>query len=210
MLYDLANRCKQWRSEGPAGPATAGGPAGLKGPARGPPGGSSRRNPLARGPNNLLRGGPENRRYATGCKAFKLWLIPVEIRLIGYSKVSKSISLCNEWPLDKSTNQSISEIDAGDICNCLVDWFIQNIFNIHLLPDLPDIWSDIRYPVGIWYPVDLRSGSALLLGEKFGQWILHKWHLKHRNESCISTIARESNEVLILQAYHGLWLATSS
>ena len=55
----------QWRSEGPAGPATAGGPAGLKGPARGPPGRSSRRNPLARGPNKLFAGGPENRRYAT-------------------------------------------------------------------------------------------------------------------------------------------------
>ena len=55
----------QWRSEGPAGPATAGGPAGLKGPARGPPGRSSRRNPLARGPNKLVAGGPENRRYAT-------------------------------------------------------------------------------------------------------------------------------------------------
>mgnify|MGYP003531577293 CR=1 FL=1 len=55
----------QWRSEGPAGPATAGGPAGLKGPARGPPGRSSRRNPLARGPNKLFAGGPENCRYAT-------------------------------------------------------------------------------------------------------------------------------------------------
>ena len=44
----------QWRSEGPAGPATAGGPQGW----RGPPGRSSRRNPLARGPNKLLaRGG---------------------------------------------------------------------------------------------------------------------------------------------------------
>ena len=37
------------------------------------------------------------------------------------------------------------------------------------LPDLPYIWPDIRHPVGIQYPVDLRSGSALLLGEKFGQ-----------------------------------------
>ena len=55
----------QWRSEGPAGPATAGGPEGLKGPARGPPGRSSRSNPLARGPNKLFAGGPENRRYAT-------------------------------------------------------------------------------------------------------------------------------------------------
>ena len=55
----------QGRSEGPAGPATAGGPAVLKGPARGPPGRSSRRNPLARGPNKLFAGGPENRRYAT-------------------------------------------------------------------------------------------------------------------------------------------------
>ena len=55
----------QWRSEGPAGPATAGGPAGLKGPARGPQGRSSRLDPLARGPNKLFAGGPENRRYAT-------------------------------------------------------------------------------------------------------------------------------------------------
>ena len=49
----------------PQGPATAGGPAGLKGPARGPAGRSSRRNLLARGPNKLFAGGPENRRYAT-------------------------------------------------------------------------------------------------------------------------------------------------
>ena len=49
----------QWRSEGPAGPATAGGPASLKGPARGPPERSSRRNPLARGPNKLFAGGPK-------------------------------------------------------------------------------------------------------------------------------------------------------
>ena len=34
-----------------------GGPAGLKGPARGLPGRSSRRNPLARGPNKLFAGG---------------------------------------------------------------------------------------------------------------------------------------------------------
>ena len=46
-------------------PRGGGGPAGLKGPARGPPGRSSRRNPLARGPNKLFAGGPENRRYAT-------------------------------------------------------------------------------------------------------------------------------------------------
>ena len=45
----------QWRSEGPAGPATAGGPRGW----RGPPGRSSLRNPLARGPNKLLAGGPK-------------------------------------------------------------------------------------------------------------------------------------------------------
>ena len=32
---------------------------------QGPPGRSSRRNPLARGPNKLLARGPENRRYAT-------------------------------------------------------------------------------------------------------------------------------------------------
>ena len=37
----------QWRSEGPQG---------LKEPARGPPGRSSRRNPLARGPKNLFAG----------------------------------------------------------------------------------------------------------------------------------------------------------
>ena len=39
----------QWRSEGPAGPTTAGGP----------PGRSSRRYPLASGPNKLLAGGPK-------------------------------------------------------------------------------------------------------------------------------------------------------
>ena len=46
-----------------------GGGTGLKGLARarqGPPGRSSLRNLLARGPNKLLAGGPENRRYATG------------------------------------------------------------------------------------------------------------------------------------------------
>ena len=42
----------QWRSEGPAGSATAGGPQGW----RGPPGRSSRRKPLARGPNKLFAG----------------------------------------------------------------------------------------------------------------------------------------------------------
>ena len=36
-----------------------GGPAGLKGLARGPPGRSSRRYPLARGPNKLFAGGPK-------------------------------------------------------------------------------------------------------------------------------------------------------
>ena len=55
----------QWRSEGRAGPATTGVPAGLKGPARGLPGRSSRRNPLARGPNKFFASGPKNRRYAT-------------------------------------------------------------------------------------------------------------------------------------------------
>ena len=48
---------EQWRSEGPAGPATAGG--GAEGARQGPPGRSSRRNPLARGPNKLLAGGPK-------------------------------------------------------------------------------------------------------------------------------------------------------
>ena len=57
------NRDGQWRSEGPAGPVTAGG--GGEGPARGPPGRSSRRKPFARGPNKLFAGA-ENRRYATG------------------------------------------------------------------------------------------------------------------------------------------------
>ena len=38
---------------------------GAEGLARGPPGRSGRRNPLARGPNKLFAGGPENRRYAT-------------------------------------------------------------------------------------------------------------------------------------------------
>ena len=41
------------------------GPAGLKGPTRGPPGRSSRRKPLARGPNKLFAGGLENHRYVT-------------------------------------------------------------------------------------------------------------------------------------------------
>ena len=54
----------QWRSEGPAGPTTAG-PARPKGPARGPPERSSRRNLLAR-PKQVVCGGPENRHYATG------------------------------------------------------------------------------------------------------------------------------------------------
>ena len=40
----------------PQAPSTAGG---LKGPARGPAGRSSHRNLLARGPNNLLAGGPK-------------------------------------------------------------------------------------------------------------------------------------------------------
>ena len=66
-VFHCVPPCAQWRSEGPADPATAGGPAGLKGPARGPPGRSSRRNPLTRGPNKLFAGGPENRRYATAC-----------------------------------------------------------------------------------------------------------------------------------------------
>ena len=45
----------QWRSEGPAGPAGGG----AEGARQGPPGRSSRRNPLARGPNKLLAGGPK-------------------------------------------------------------------------------------------------------------------------------------------------------
>ena len=47
-------------------PRDRGGPAGLKGPARAHQEEvHSRRNPLARGPNKLLAGGPENRRYVT-------------------------------------------------------------------------------------------------------------------------------------------------
>ena len=49
-------RFVQWRSEGPAGPATTGA-RGADGFTRGPPGRSSRRNPLASGPNNLFTGG---------------------------------------------------------------------------------------------------------------------------------------------------------
>ena len=65
ILLDSDSSPKQWRSEGPAGPRPReGGPRGW----RGPPGRSSRRNPLARGPNKLFAGGPENRRYATGPK----------------------------------------------------------------------------------------------------------------------------------------------
>ena len=45
----------QWRSEGPA---TAGGPRGWRG-RQGSAGRSSRRNPLARGPNNMFAGGPK-------------------------------------------------------------------------------------------------------------------------------------------------------
>ena len=51
----------------PQAPRPRGGAAGLKRPARDPPGRSSRRNPLARGPNKLCAGGPKNRRYATAC-----------------------------------------------------------------------------------------------------------------------------------------------
>ena len=56
----------------PQAPRSRGGGRGAEGPARGPPGRSSRRNPLARGPNKLFAGGPENRRYATGHTAFRL------------------------------------------------------------------------------------------------------------------------------------------
>ena len=54
----------------PQAPRPRGGPRGWRGPqgpTRGPPGKRSRRNPLARGPNKLFAGGPENRRYATDC-----------------------------------------------------------------------------------------------------------------------------------------------
>ena len=54
----------QWRSEGPQAPRPRGA-HGAEGARQGPPGRSSRRNPLAMGPNKLLAGGPENRRYAT-------------------------------------------------------------------------------------------------------------------------------------------------
>ena len=50
----------------PQAPRPREGPARLDGPARDPPGRSSRRNPLAIGPNKLFADGPENRRYATG------------------------------------------------------------------------------------------------------------------------------------------------
>ena len=49
----------QWRSEGPAGPATAGGPRGWRGPPGGPPGRSSRRNPWPGAQSSCLRGGPK-------------------------------------------------------------------------------------------------------------------------------------------------------
>ena len=53
----------QWRSEGPAGPATAGGPAGLKGPARGPPGARQEEvvaiTPWPGAQTSCLRGGPK-------------------------------------------------------------------------------------------------------------------------------------------------------
>ena len=53
----------QWRSEGPAGPATAGGggggAAGLKGPARARQEEVVAVTPLPRDPNKLLAGGPK-------------------------------------------------------------------------------------------------------------------------------------------------------
>ena len=52
-------RSEQWRiARAPQAPRPrGGGGAGLKGPARGPPGRSSRRKPLARGPHKLFAGG---------------------------------------------------------------------------------------------------------------------------------------------------------
>ena len=60
-------RSRQWRSEGPAGPATAGGPADW----RGPPG--ARQEEVVAvtpwpGAQTSCCGGPENRRYATGSR----------------------------------------------------------------------------------------------------------------------------------------------
>ena len=55
--YSIKNRNLQWRSEGPAGPATAGG--GLKGPARSPPGQEEvvAVNPWPEAQTSCLRGG---------------------------------------------------------------------------------------------------------------------------------------------------------
>ena len=97
MSARTANSSKQWRSEGPAGPATAGGPAVLKGPARGPPGRSSRRNPLVMGPNKLFAGGPENRRYATASKLKMFEVIPQRFPFLNMALIL-SLSDCKIVP----------------------------------------------------------------------------------------------------------------
>ena len=55
--------CNSGVARAPQAPRPRGGAEGAR---HRPPGKSSRHNPLARGPNKLLAGGGENRRYATG------------------------------------------------------------------------------------------------------------------------------------------------
>ena len=81
---DLDWMCfSQWRSEGPAGPAT-GGPRG----GRGPPGRSIRRKQLvwARGPNKLFAGARKS--------SLRHWFLKPRCSIVGYRSVSTHSSIC--------------------------------------------------------------------------------------------------------------------
>ena len=65
LQYQDADEPRSGVARAPQAPRRRGA-RGAKGARQGPQGRSSRRNPLARGPNKLFAGGPKNRRYATG------------------------------------------------------------------------------------------------------------------------------------------------
>ena len=89
---------------------------GPQGPARGPPGRSSRRNPLARGPNKLFAGGPENRRYATGAVFF----------------LAKKFFVLAAWPLLMPPTHPLELLACYQLCTNIIiiinpSWFWYNI-----------------------------------------------------------------------------------
>ena len=86
-------RCIQWCSEGPAGPATAGGPAGLKEPARACQEEVVAVTPWPGAQTSCWRG-PENRRYATG---YIICTTPTQRKYPHSNQNENNVKILLEW-----------------------------------------------------------------------------------------------------------------